>query len=98
MREIIKKHPSVCYTCTHARKPWSLENVKKGYVGCICDKPIDFTSPEHGRGWVDLKTRISLDSGSGIVSNGILITKEVKECKNHEMDQDQFRKSYYISP
>lgn len=32
--EIIKKYPSLCYTCKRARRPVSEEFVQQGYVGC----------------------------------------------------------------
>lgn len=33
--EMIQEYPSICHDCEYARKPWSVELAKQGYVGCF---------------------------------------------------------------
>lgn len=85
--EIIKeKHPSICYNCKLSRKPASIENIKKGYVGC-CLRTSNYDyyeileAKEVAEGWVDLRSKFKLGKGSGIITNNMLLTLEVKECR-----------------
>jgi len=94
---VIEKHPSICYNCERARKPASDENTKKGYVGCCLrvvgkrSREDDLTydweeineAKEVAEGWVDLKSRVKLGKGSGIITNLMLLTQEVKSCNQY---------------
>lgn len=91
---IKEKHPSICYNCDLARKPASDENTKKGYIGCClrvigkrskndditCDYDEITQAKEVAVGWVDLKSTVKLGKGSGIITNLMLLTLEVKSC------------------
>jgi hypothetical protein len=97
INKIKEKHPSICYSCDKARKPASDNNTKKGYVGC-CLRVIGKRShggeltydwgeikeaKEIGEGWVDLKSEIKLGKGSGVITNFMLLTLEVKTCNQY---------------
>lgn len=94
LNKVKKKHPSLCFRCDLARKPASLDNLKRGYVGCALRGITNMKHPDGydhdeieeaeivAEGWVDLKTRPTLSGdGSGIISNLQIITKGVKSCK-----------------
>ena len=95
--EIIKCHPSLCYTCEHARKPAADENRDKGYVGCSIparntrlqsnDDEMYFNfisgAKELATGWVDLRSRI-FGNKSGVTSNCQLLTLEVTKCSEYQ--------------
>lgn len=97
LSSIMKKHPSICYSCKRARKPASDENTKKGYVGCCIrvigkrSKEDDITydwgeieeAKEIAEGWVDLRSELKLGKGSGVITNLMLLTLEVKSCKQY---------------
>lgn len=93
--DIINEHPSICYNCQKARKPASDENTKKGYVGCclrvmpkhngIDNITYDWDeiteTKEVAEGWVDLRSKVKLGNGSGVITNLMLLTLETKKCK-----------------
>lgn len=95
LEEIKEKYPSICYNCRHSRKPASNENTKKGYVGCcirvLNNEQLDWTeineAEEIGEGWVDLKSDVTLDKGSGVITNFQLLTLKVNSC-------DQYTEKY----
>ena len=33
--QMMKDHPSICHGCEHARKPWSEELARQGWIGCF---------------------------------------------------------------
>lgn len=87
--ELIKKaYPSICHNCEHARKPASNDNTRLGYVGCslraIKNRAFDWDqiveAKEIAEGWVDLKSRLSLEKNSGIITNLQLLTIGVTKC------------------
>lgn len=82
--EVKELHPSLCYDCTHARKPASDANIDKGYVGCAeyCRKEsYSFITEcnELGEGWVDLRASV-FGPRSGMITNMQLLTLEVTKC------------------
>jgi len=86
--QIKEQYPSICYDCQYARRPWSNEFRNEGYVGCCLralDPPRDHHEIEVGEavasGWVDLKSDIWNDKGSGMVTNEQLVTLGIKSCK-----------------
>lgn len=88
MEKIKLKYPSICYNCENARKPASGELTKQGYVGCT----LNAKGMGHGaiteaeviaEGWVDLKSKIKLGRGSGVLTNLQLITKCVTDCREY---------------
>jgi hypothetical protein len=90
--EIILKHPSLCYTCRHARKPAAEENQEKGYVGCAFytresgeekEPSFNVVAKELATGWVDLRAKL-FGPKSGIITNFQLLTNEVKTCAKYE--------------
>jgi hypothetical protein len=82
--EIILKHPSLCYTCRHARKPAAEENQEKGDVGCAFYTPsFNVVAKELATGWVDLRAKL-FGPKSGIITNFQLLTNEVKTCAKYE--------------
>ena len=101
LADIIAKHPSICYNCQLARKPASDNNTKKGYVGCCLrvigkrsktdDDTYDWTeineAKEVGEGWVDLRSKVKLGKGSGIITNLMLLTLEVKSCNQFDFNE-----------
>lgn len=90
---------TICLTCEKARKPWSDELAKQGYVGCCMfviqsritkeddneERDISFLlkAKEAAEGWVDLRSRPN-GKGSGIVTNFQLLTLEVEDCKEYQ--------------
>lgn len=102
--EIKFKHPSICHTCDKARKPASDENTRKGFVGCSLrvigkrfrndDDTYDWTEIEEAtevaEGWVDLKSRLVLGNGSGIISNYMLLTLEVTSCRQYKFEHNEY--------
>ena len=100
-KEIIKKYPSLCYTCKRARRPVSEEFVQQGYVGCtlrveeqyhnltIHDITNDVEAEEMYTGWVYLKQSIFKDN-NGFMSktwtNDQLMTVKTQKCKYYEKD------------
>ncbi len=87
--QIIDTTKSICYNCENARKPASDQIMNQGYVGCA-----EFARKEHydfiieaeelAEGWVDLKSRFTLNRGSGITTNKQLLTVGVKKCKQFQ--------------
>lgn len=99
--EIIKKYPSLCYTCKRARRPVSEEFVQQGYVGCtllveeryhqvpIQDLVSNIKSSEQFTGWVYLKRGIFQNyTGfmTGVWTNDQLMTKGTSSCKYYEKE------------
>ena len=85
-------YPSLCYNCDLARRPASDENIKKGFVGCsirVQHKPNDdhleiIHVKEIGEGWVDLRSTVDRDKGSGVITNFQLMTLEVSKCNLYQ--------------
>lgn len=103
-RENIKeKYPSICYNCYFSRKPASDENRDKGYVGCciraleqhqfkggrIRDYEIINEAKEVAEGWVDLRSSV-FGEKSGIITDMMLLTKEVKSCDMYEFKERKY--------
>jgi len=101
MDKIKEQHPSICYGCELSRKPASDENTKKGWVGC-CMRAMtnrmsgdglgyDFhkinNAKEIGEGWVDLKSRVKIGKGSGVITNFQILTLGVESCELFEAEK-----------
>jgi hypothetical protein len=89
--EVQKTYPSICYGCANARKPASNENRDNGWVGCTQllnseTGDISFLSlaEEAGEGWVDLRSPVFAEQGSGIITNFQLLTRKVAKCYRFE--------------
>jgi len=97
-QEVMEQFPSICYTCSKARKPASIENREKGWVGCslrvigVCGphSSICFDVDEIGEakelaeGWVDLRSRVFSDKSSGVISNYQILTLGVNSCRQYD--------------
>lgn len=98
IEQIQKDHPSICYDCQYSRRPASDTNTKKGYVGCCLrvigkrgkdaidtfDHDVIDIAKEIGEGWVDLRSTVFREKGSGFITNFQLITLEVQKCRMYE--------------
>lgn len=101
--KIIKEHPSICYECRQNRRPAADKNTEKGYVGCcikvmnsgdfdfddeVCPSEIEIAK-EVGIGWVDLKSNVFSERGSGTITNFQVLTLEVKKCRLFVKDANE---------
>lgn len=89
MEKVIKKYPSLCYTCEYARRPASEENEEVGWVGCAQytrnNQNFNFLKEykKIGEGWVDLRSPI-FGKSSGVITNFCLLTCQVKLCNDYQ--------------
>ena len=76
---------TICIDCINARRTWSEELQKDGYIGCtkLYDEggfnldAID--AAVVGTGWVDLRAYPFTDS-QGVMTNGMLVTCGTRKC------------------
>lgn len=93
---------SICKNCTWARRPWSEELLKKGYVGCFKHLDLIKENPFVSQNTAALRIVNSGefdDAATGWVSvarlnekvsdnafNNILLTKGCTKCAYHETE------------
>jgi hypothetical protein len=99
--DIIKQYPSLCYTCSRARKVASERLEMEGHVGCIIncesdlkydgqiDNPLKYIldSDLVAEGWVDLRA-VPFGDGSGMLTNYQIITKKVRKCAKYQYNNN----------
>lgn len=88
--EIIKDHPSICYSCARSRKPVSNDFLQEGLVGCtLLAEDIDVDTAnieceEAYTGWVYLKVKPftwEFPILSKVWTNCQLMTLKTTKCK-----------------
>lgn len=93
--QVIAKFPSLCYSCTRARRTAAETLQEEGYTGCCLLAMSSQTSDDFqdlgfiksasvvATGWVDLRSPVFGDK-SGVITNHQIITQEVRLCTKYE--------------
>jgi len=96
---------SKCFTCCHARKPWSEILLSQGWVGCACqakltggvqiesgsDIVIAVDAETIGSGWVRMRVPLHFkeDSFFSGLLNNQLLVKNATNCSHYEEEKEE---------